>query len=76
MPTVTFKVTDTEEKIDLVARLLESNQVHYQKDDEVPTSKLSQKERLLKRYRERSHLRGMSQERQNLRQEFREDFQL
>ena len=76
MPTVIFTVTDSEDKIDLVARLLESNSVHYQKDDGEVTKKLSQKERLLKRYRERSHLRGMSQERQKLGKEFREDFQL
>lgn len=51
MPTVTFKITDSQEKLEKVFHFLAENHVHYQAEEDMGKL-LTQKEPLLKRYRE------------------------
>lgn len=76
MPTVTFTVTDTEEKIDLASRLLESNQVQFTKGEDERERRLEKHKALAKHYRETPYLTGHGEELARMRKEFREDFVL
>ena len=76
MPTVTFKVTDTEEKINLVSHLLETNHVNFQKENEEREKRLMKHKELARHYREDPFLTGYGEEVARLRKEFREDFEL
>ena len=76
MPTVTFKVTDTEEKITLASHLLETNHVNFHKETEEREKRLRKHKELARHYRENPLLTGHGEEVAKLRKEFREDFEL
>jgi hypothetical protein len=76
MPTATFTVNDTEEKISLVSQLLKANQVRFSKDDGERNERIRKHQALVKHFREEPLLTGHGDELAKLRKEFREDFGL
>ncbi len=73
MPTITIRAPESKETLDEIYQLLDRLGVPYQEE---PIASESQKEKLLQRYREQPRLTGHGDALAEMRQSFRDDFNL